>query len=182
VRGFRKIPFVGGAPAGELVALDGLAGLANEGAIMKIARIPVADLPPGVPGLVRWVKRVHPSIYRALAARMAVSGQIAGLGLVMPDAAATPVAAADSKAPGIANTILSSLTDLIKVGIPAYQQNQIFKLQLDRARKELPPLDTTAISDAAAFRVAADSGTKNTAMIVAGTLAVGLVGFALLRK
>lgn len=147
----------------------------------KIARIPVSSLPPGLPGFVLWVKHTHPQIYNRLAARLAANNQLQGLGIILPGS--DPVAqVAASGVPGTAQMILSSVTDLIKVGLPLYQQNKIFDLQIAQAKRGLPPLDTTAISDASALRVGLDSGTKNTGLIIGGLVGGGLLLYALLRR
>lgn len=147
----------------------------------KIARIPVSSLPAGIPGLVRWVRMAHPRVYRGLAARLAANNQLNGMGLVVPGE--DPVAAvADSAKPGIAQQIITGLQDLVKVGIPLYQQQKLFDLQIARAKQDLPPLDTTAISDASALRVGVDTSTRNTGLIIGGLAFAGLIGYALLRR
>ena len=150
---------------------------------MKIARIPVADLPRGLPGFVRWLRTAHPNIHRAVGARLAASNQLNGLGLVLPGT--DPVAAAADNAaqnPGVTQTILNTVKELVSVGLPLYQQNKLFELQIKRAQQNLPPLDTQAISDASALRVGVDSGTRNTGLIIAGVGAAALLGYALLRR
>ena len=153
----------------------------------KIARIPVSSLPKGVPGLVRWIKMTHPPVYRALAERLAVSRGLKGMGLISPADDLSEVSVnvkkiADTGGAGVANTILNTVKDLVSVGLPLYQQNKVFDLQLSRAKQGLAPLDTSAISDASAFRVGIDSATRNTGLMVAGLAAAGLIGFALLRR
>lgn len=153
----------------------------------KIARIPVSTLPKGVPGLVRWIKASHPTIYRGLAERLAVSRGLKGLGLTSPADDLSEVSVnvkkiADTGGPGVANTILNTVKDLVTVGLPLYQQQKVFDLQLSRAKAGLAPLDTSAISDASAFRVGVDSATRNTGLMIAGAAAIGLIGFALLRR
>lgn len=156
----------------------------------KIARIPVANLPPGVPGLVRWIKREHPAIYRQLGTRLAAKRHVLqGLGLVSPGDDLSEVKVnvqkiADAAPPGssIANTILSTVKDLVTVGLPLYQQNKVFDLQLDRAKKGLAPLNTSALADASSFRVGVDSATRNTGLMIVGALLVGLLGYKLLAR
>lgn len=145
---------------------------------MKIARIPVSTLPPGVPGFVQWVKRVHPHVYRAVGNRLAVMNQLQGFGLLDPSK--DPVVAAAEK-PGVGQQALDIFKQVVEVGIPLYQQQKLFDLQLARARQNLPPLDTTAIADASALRVGVDTGTRNTGLMIAGVLGVAILGFALLR-
>lgn len=158
---------------------------------MKIARIPVSNLPPGVPGLVRWIKAAHPTIYRSLGARLAVARpvRLAGLGIAAPGDGLDEVKVnvtkiADSAPAGgsVANTILSTVKDLITVGLPLYQQQKLFDLQLSRAKQGLAPLDTAAIADGSALRVGVDTATRNTALWIAGGLGVAFLGYKLLTR
>lgn len=147
---------------------------------MQKLRIPVSSsLPPGVPGLVRWIKATHPAIYSKLSARLAHM-PLQGLGLTDPNA--TAVTVADSGKPGIAQTILSSVKDLISVGLPLYQQQKLFNLQLKRAELGQPMLDTQALSDASAIRVGVDSQTRNTGLWIVGGLVAALLGYKLLSR
>lgn len=149
----------------------------------KIARIPVSSLPKGVPGLVRWIKVAHPAIYdnlaRVVRAHTTPGGKLSGLGLTDP--AATPITAADSGNPGIAQTIVNTVKDLVAVGLPLYQQQKLFDLQVKRAQQGLAPLDTARIADMSAVRVGVDSDTRKTGMLIAGGLAAALLGYAVLR-
>lgn len=180
---YRKIPFMGGTPPGVMHQLEGLP-------MSKIARIPVSNLPPGVPGLVRWIKTAHPSIYRAIGQRLAAKRvRLQGLGLAMPGDDLSEVKVnvqkvADSASPGssVANTILSTVKDLVTVGLPLYQQQKLFDLQLSRAKQGLAPLDTSAIADASAFRVGVDSATRNTGLWIVGGLAAAFLGYKLLTR
>lgn len=174
---YRKIPFVGGTPRGEIVALN---GLPEDRTMSKIARIPVATtLPAGVPGLVRWVKFTHPAIYHALSARLAAANQLQGVGVLDPST--DPVTAVASK-PGIGQTIVDTLKELVTVGLPIYQQQKVFDAQLKRAELGQQPLDTRGLSDASALRFGLDSGTQNTGLMIAGLAAGALVLFALLKR
>lgn len=149
----------------------------------KIARIPVSTLPPGPVGLVKWVKFTHPKIYHALASRLAAANQLQGYmdGVGVLDPGTDPVAAAAAK-PGIGQTIVDTLKELVTVGLPIYQQQKVFDAQLKRASMNLPPLDTTGIADASGFRVGLDQGTRNTGLMIAGLGAAALVLFAVLKK
>lgn len=143
---------------------------------MSKIRIPVSTLPRGVPGFVRWLRVAHPRIHGDLAARLRDRG-LAGMGLTSPEA----VSAAAAQ-PGTAQTILSTVKDLISVGLPLYQQNKLFELQLQRAKQNLAPLDTSAIADSSALRVGVDSQTRNTGLIIGGSIAAGLLALALIRR
>lgn len=150
---------------------------------MKI-RVPVSTLPPGVPGFVRWLRVAHPRLHGELAARLRDRG-LAGMGLVLPtgvSASAPAVVNAAATQPGVAQQILSTFTELVKVGLPMYQQDKLFKLQLQRAQQNLPPLDTSALADASALRVGVDTQTRNTGLIIGGAVAAAILGFALLRR
>lgn len=147
---------------------------------MKIARIPVSSLPKGPVGFVKWVRMAHPQVYRRVAAQLAASGHLGAMDFTLSNSS-DPVATAAAQ-PGIGQQIVNTISDLVKVGLPIYQQNQLFDAQLKRAKAGLAPLDTTAISDASAFRVGVDSSTKSTALMVGGLLAGGLLLAALLKR
>jgi hypothetical protein len=173
---YKKVPFVGGAPAGIMHKLD---GLTMEKVMSKITRMPPVMVgPKGVPGLMRWVRRVHPNIYDNVRARLAVSN-LRGLGFALPTADPVPAAAAN---PSTAQTILSTVQDLIKVGLPMYQQNQLFNLQIKRAQAGLAPLDATTMNDLSSVKVGVDSATRNTALYIGGGLALALVAYKLLSR
>jgi hypothetical protein len=144
----------------------------------KIARIPVSNLPRGVPGFVKWARATHPDVYRAVGARLAMSN-LRGLGITAPTADPVATAAAN---PSWGQTILSTFKELATVALPIYQQNKMFDLQLKRAQQGLAPLDTAAIQDSSALRVGVDSATRNTGLMIAGAAVLGLLGFALLRR
>lgn len=137
---------------------------------MKIARIPVSS-EAGVPALVRWVKRTHPGIYMELDRRM--QGQLMGLGLVAP--AGDNVKAAASQ-PSMWANITSTLKELVAVAAPVYQQKKIFDMQIKRAEAGQQLLDTSAISDISSVKVGMDASTRNTALWIAGALALAFIG------
>lgn len=153
----------------------------------KIRRIPVpvSGFKPGVPGFVSWVKTAHPAIYRAAQDRLSVM-RMDGLGLSSPDdlseVKVNVQKVAESGGPGAANMILSTFKDLVSVGLPLYQQQKLFDLQLQRAKAGLAPLDTSAIQDSGAIRVGVDSATRNTGLWVVGGLAAALLGYKLLTR
>lgn len=150
---------------------------------MKILRFPVADLPKGLPGFVRWMKSAHPQVHRAVAARLAANNLLGDLGLTLPgEDPVVNMADASATKPGIGQQIVNVISDIAKVGLPIYQQQKIFDLQLARMKAGQQPLDTQAISDASALRFGVDSGTKNTGLIIAGILGAAVLGFALLRR
>jgi hypothetical protein len=143
---------------------------------IKVARIPVSSGPKGVPGFVAWVRAAHPTIYRQLAMRLR-GAQLNGLGLVGPSlaTAADPVAVAAAQ-PSMAQTILSTVKDLVSVGLPLYQQNKIFDLQLKRAQAGLAPLDSSALADISSVRVGVDAATRNTGLMIAGGAVLAFLG------
>jgi hypothetical protein len=188
---YKRIPFAGGpTPRGTITQLEGFL-------MSKIARIPVSTGPKGVPGLVSWVRMAHPAVYRQLAMRLrtarlngwgdqTVRG-FGSLGFALPDGNAQMVTASDpvavaSSTPSMAQTIVSSLKDLVSVGLPLYQQNKIFDLQIKRAQAGLAPLDTSTVADLSAVRVGVDSATRNTGLMIAGAAVLGLVGYKLLSR
>jgi hypothetical protein len=174
---YKRIPFVGKTPPGEVHQLEGLPS--EDRAMSKIARMkaPVSTLPRGVPGFMVWLRRSHPRVHGKVLARM--SDQLAGLGLSPPTN--VPEVAAAAANPGIGQQILSTVKELVQVGLPLYQQDKIFKLQLKRAEAGLAPLDTAALADASAVRVGVDGATRNTGLMIGGALALGLLGYALIR-
>jgi hypothetical protein len=169
---YRRIPFVGRTPPGVMHSLEGLP-------MSKIARIPVSNLPKGVPGLVRWIKTAHPVLYRQLDNKVRAVAAMHGLGVTDPNAApGTAIAAADT--PGWGSTILSTIKELLPTALSTYQQTKVFDLQLKRAQLNQPPLDINALSDAAALRVGVDSQTRNTGLWIAGGAVAALFGYKLL--
>lgn len=137
---------------------------------MKIARIPVSS-EAGVPALVRWVKRTHPGIYMELDRKM--RRQLFGLGLVAPAGDNVQAAAAQ---PSMWANLTSTLKELVAVAAPVYQQKKIFDMQIKRAEAGQQLLDTSAISDISSVKVGIDSSTRNTALWLAGGLALAFVG------
>lgn len=148
----------------------------------KIARIPVSSGPKGVPGLVRWIKAVHPSIYNGLAQRLATTQVLNGLGLVDSSLTALPTAAADSGKPGIAQTIVNTVSELAKVALPLYQQQKLFDLQVKRAQAGQPMLDASSLSDLSSVKVGVDSSTRNTLLYGGLALAGVFVALKLLKS
>lgn len=133
----------------------------------KIARIPLSDGPPGVPGLVRWIKRSHPGVYMELARRLQGAVELHGLGITAPTA--DPVQAAVAQ-PSLWQNITNTVKDIVAVGLPLYQQNKIFALQVKRAEAGQPLLDPGAISDISSVKVGVDSATRNTGLLIVGGL------------
>lgn len=149
----------------------------------KIARIPVSSGPKGVPGLVRWIKATHPSIYEGLAVRLApLSQQMQGMGLVADSLTALPTTAADSGNPGIAQTIVNTVSELAKVALPLYQQQKLFDLQVQRAKAGQPMLDASSLSDLSSVKVGVDSSTTRTVLMIAGIGGAVLLGLKLLKR
>lgn len=146
---------------------------------MKIARIPVSTGPKGIPGLVRWIKATHPPIYMGLAQRLSTRGVLNGLGIADSSLTALPTTAADSGKPGIAQTILNTVSELVKVGLPLYQQQKVFDMQLKRAAAGQPMLDTAAVADLSSVKVGVDSATRNTGLMIVGGLAGGFLLYKL---
>lgn len=144
----------------------------------KIARIPVSNLPPGVPGLVRWIKMSHPGIYMELGRRLQSAVELSGLGLSSPKM--DPVAAAVAQ-PSLWANITSTVKDIVGVALPLYQQKKLFDLQVKRAENGQQPLDPGAISDISSVKLGVDASTRNTALMIAGGLGVLYLGAKLLK-
>lgn len=177
---YPRIPFMGGTPPGVMHQLEGLP-------MSKLNRVllPRSGLPPGVPGFVRWIKTAHPSIYRAAQNRLTAM-RMHGMGVASPaDLSEVKVnvqKVAETGGPGAANMILNTFKDLVSVGLPLYQQQKIFDLQLQRAKAGLVPADTSALESAASFRVGVDSATRNTGLWIVGGLAAAALGYKLLSR
>lgn len=145
----------------------------------KIARIPISTGPAGVPGLVRWIKRSHPGVYLELGRRLQSAAELNGLGIVAP--VADPVQAAVAK-PSMWANITNAVKDIVAVGLPLYQQNKLFSLQVKRAEAGQPLLDPAAISDISSVKVGVDSATRNTGLLIVGGVAAVFLLSKLLRR
>lgn len=167
---YLRIPFVGGSPPGEMTALEGIA--------MSKIRIPVSNLPRGVPGFVRWVKATYPQVYRGYNGRIA-NLAVTRMGFALPG---TEVGIAAADKPSLANTILSTVKDLIPTALQTYQQSKLFDLQLSRAKQNLAPYDTAALENMSAIRVGVDSQTRNTGLLIVGGVAAAFLGYKLLSR
>lgn len=142
---------------------------------MKLARLPISTDLRGPPGLVRWLRTVHPRVYVALQERVGNT-----LGLVAPTDDPVATAAAN---PSTGQMIVNTIKDLSTVLLPLYQQNKLLDLQIKRAQQNLPLYDTAALADATSLRVGVDSATRNTGLWIAGGLgAVLLLGMLMRRR
>lgn len=154
----------------------------------------------GYPGFVNWVAEEHPEVVeQAIADDPQVAEDLQGLGVLLPNidlsqAKKTSVPIVDiSKIPKVSTT--SSLfdpekwksvgTSIAQAGsalMPLYQQQQIMKLQLERAKQGLPPLDTSALTAESGMQVGINPATRNTILMVAGLAVGGLLLFKFMGK
>jgi len=123
----------------------------------------------GVPGFLRWLQRDFPAAHAALAAKRPelLRAALAGLGQVeMPTAP----------------TRLQQITDFVMPLLQVYQQRQILKLQLARAKAGQPPLDVENLGvPATKLEIEAGAKTQRTGLLIAGALGLGAVAWFLTR-
>lgn len=118
----------------------------------------------GTAGFLRWLARDYPAAYAKLAAERpgllrAGSG---GLGQIQP---------------AVNTTVGQQIADFVLPLLSVYQQQQVLKLQLKRAKAGQPPLELDQYAaPPARFELEAGEKTQRTALLIAGTL--GLVGLA----
>lgn len=81
------------------------------------------------------------------------------------------------------NTIASTLAQAASAFLPLYQQQQVFKAQLDRAKAGLPPLDTSSVIDSnAGLNFGINPATQKTLLTFAGIAAAALLAHKLLGR
>lgn len=174
---YKRIPFVGRTPAGEMTKLDGLPSMEND--MSKIARIPVSTRPMGWPGFASWLRATNPTGYKAIAMRLRGDYELQGLGIVAPTA--DPVATA-AATPSLWDKLSSTVRDVLPQLVTAYSQKKILDAQIRRAELGQAPLDTAALADATSIKVGADPATRNTALLIAGGLGLVFLGSKLLGR
>lgn len=120
----------------------------------------------GTAGFVAWLKRDFPQAYAALAnKRPDLLRNGAGLGQTEKASRGQQIA------------------DFVMPLLQVYQQRQILKLQLERAKKGQPPVDVEAYA-APATRVEVEAGakTQRTGLLIAGAVGLGAVAFLASRR
>jgi hypothetical protein len=75
-------------------------------------------------------------------------------------------------------TVTNVLTPLAN----AYSQVQLNNVQLQRAAKGLPPLNTAAYQNASSLKAGLDPATQKTVLMVGGMIVLGFLGFGFLSK
>lgn len=105
---------------------------------------------PGWPGFVGWLSVVHPQLYNA--AKVYDPGVVASIETDHSNGSRL-LAGADEAAPGAATsqTALANFANAVLAAgstiLPLVQQQKVLKLQLERAKQGLPPLDVGAYID-----------------------------------
>ena len=80
---------------------------------------------------------------------------------------------------GAVGQIISTITQAAAAFLPLYNQQQLLRVQLERARAGKPPLDTSAYESATqGINVGVNRSTQNTLLWLAG----GLAGVYLISK
>lgn len=129
---------------------------------------------PGFPGFLHWLRRDFPAAHAALAARRPelLRAALAGPGQLHLAQAELPAA----------STTGQRIADFVMPLLQVYQQRQILKLQLARAKAGQPPLDVESLS-APATRIELEAGarTQRTGLLIAGALGLGAVAWFLTR-
>lgn len=166
---------------------------------------------PGFPGFFGWLAATHPELYNraqvalpSYATWYGGSGSganinVPGLGRlgaddssVLQDVAAPDfsqsafsIGITDSTplpTSNFADTIANTVKTLASSILPVIGQQKILDIQLQRAKAGLPPLDTSALNDAAGLHVGLTSSTQKTFLMIAGIGAAALIGMSLLKK
>lgn len=120
----------------------------------------------GTAGFIAWLRRDFPQAYAALATkRPDLLRADGGLGQVAPPSRSQQIA------------------DFVMPLLQVYQQRQILKLQLERAKKGQPPVDVDAYA-APATRVELEAGerTQRVGLLIAGALGLGAVAYFASRR
>lgn len=159
----------------------------------------MAEAGNGYPGYVNWVAQAHPEVIEEAAQRDPnVAEALEGLGVLLPNIdltqvkkTTTPVIDTSSWGKQTTSSLFdpekwkavgTSLSQAGSALLPLYQQQQIMKLQLERAKQGLPPLDTSALTAESGVQVGINPATRNTILMVAGLAVGGLLLYKFLGK
>jgi hypothetical protein len=118
-----------------------------------------------------WMKRANPTAYKAIMRRA---------GLSVMSAEADPAAS-----PSIWDSIVSGAKEILPTLVQARAQKQIFDAQLKRAKRGLPPLQTSEIAPTIRVETGVSRGTGEMLKQMAIPLTLGIAGLAaifLLKK
>lgn len=132
---------------------------------------------PGYAGFVGWLAATHPDLY----ARVEATDPRTVLGLRNRQNPAQTLMGDETAAPS--KTALQQFVDtVVSAGaavLPLVQQQKVLKMQLERAKQGLPPLDVGSYIDPnAGLNVGINPGTQKTLLWLGG----GIVGAFLLSR
>lgn len=156
---------------------------------------------PGFPGFFAWLGATHPDLYNYTRTALPdivgdIEGhrsggmELAGLGdtnwlTASPQSLFPTSLTSDDAASVSANTgptsigtstIINTVTQAAAAFLPVIQQQKLLNVQLDRAQRGLPPLDTSAYESATAgLNVGINRSTQTTLLMIAGGLAAAFV-------
>ncbi len=161
LRSAYTVPRGSGGPVDSLPLIRArfISSADGEGPRKKKRAVRVLPYPPGPPGFARWLKRDMPAVHKQLKAK--------GLLLQAAGLSAAPPAVKESWA----DRILSAAEKII----PTIYQYRTMEMQLKRAEKGLPPIETADIAPTAKIEV----GGQTRRLIIWG--GVGLGSLVLLK-
>jgi hypothetical protein len=162
---------------------------------------PKAGAARGWTGFMGWVAATHPAIYNYLRAsngdavqaieqgRVATQGGY-GVGDISADQAladslATPTVAAvapDTSTGATLAQFAQTAVNAASAMLPVYQQQQIFNLQLSRAKAGLPPLDTSNLTANSGLQFGINTSTQKVLLIGVALLGAFYVLPKLLKR
>jgi hypothetical protein len=159
---YTRIPFMSQLNNG---VATGIAGTAGGGKTLVLRPIKGAAL--GWPGFFDWLRKAHPELTAQ------VVGNVDGLGADDPVAATAAAAAAE---PSFGEKIANLITKAGSAILPLVQQQKILSIQVDRAKRGLPPLDASLYeSSTQGLNVGLNRSTQTTMLLLGGGLLLVLV-------
>lgn len=131
---------------------------------------------PGWPGFVGWLAATHPKLYNVV--RVSAPGIVAGIesnhtngSVLAGDGDAAPNTSANAL-----QTLAQTVVQAGAAILPLVQQQKVLKLQLERAKQGLPPLDVGAYIDPnQGVNVGLTPATQKTLLWLGGGLAGALL-------
>ncbi len=170
---YRRVPFAahikGNSTAGFMAGIE-----------MSKVKVRVKEgAKPGWGGFFGWLAKVHPQVYNDVRVRQAdVVSAIEGdhaTGSVMGEIAAT--------SPTTMQNVINTITAAGAAILPLVQQQKILKIQLERAKAGLAPLDADAyVGQNTGLNVGLNAGTQKTLLYLGGGLVGALVLMRLLKR
>jgi hypothetical protein len=160
---YTRIPFMSQLNNGVARGMAGASGSSK-----SIVLRPLKGAAPGWPGFFDWLRKAHPELTAK------VVGSVEGMGADDPVAATAAAAAAAPESFG------AKLADVIKSAgaaiLPLVQQQKILSIQVDRAKKGLPPLDASLYeSSTQGMNFGINKSTQTTILLLGGGLLLVMV-------